>query len=85
QKVIPTSISLPPESADLLQKESNVLWSTNVKPVCEISGKKSNLVVELKIGEEDGETRACFPPESDCMRQARNSGSKEIPGQAIGR
>ena len=54
----------------LWQEDPNAIWCTNVKPVCNICGRKSDRVAEMKISEDDEGTRACFLSERDCMRQA---------------
>jgi hypothetical protein len=59
-------------SETLRQEEPNAIWYRNLKPVCDICGKKSDRVVELKVGEEDEGTRACFLSERDCTQQAMN-------------
>jgi len=57
-------------SETLWQEEPNAIWYTNVKPVCDLCGKKPDRVVELKVSKEDEGTRACFLTERNCMRQA---------------
>lgn len=54
----------------LWQEEPNAIWYTNVKPVCDLCGKKSERVLDLRVSEDDEGTRACFLAERDCMRQA---------------
>lgn len=58
------------KSETLLQEGHNGMWYTNIKPVCDLCGKKSERVIEFKVSQEDEGTRACFLNDRDCMRQA---------------
>jgi|APSaa5957512535_1039671.scaffolds.fasta_scaffold51363_3 hypothetical protein len=57
------------KSEILWQEEPNSILYTNVKPVCDLCGKKSERVIEFKVSEEDEGSRACFLSDRDCVRQ----------------
>jgi 5-methylcytosine-specific restriction endonuclease McrA len=56
----------------LWQEEPNAWWLTNVRPTCDICGKKTDRVLEYKISEEDDGIRVCFISERSCSRDAMN-------------
>ena len=57
------------KSETLWQEEPNAIWYTNIQPVCDLCGKKSDRVIEFKVSEEDEGTRACFLMDRDCMHR----------------
>lgn len=60
------------EKETLWQEQSNSLWYSNKMPECDVCGKKTERVLELKIDEDDEGTRACFLCDRDCTRKAIN-------------
>ena len=58
------------KSERLWQEEPNAIWYANIKPVCDLCGKKADRVIEFKVSDEDEGTRACFLKDRDCMHRA---------------
>jgi len=54
------------------EANTNCVWYCNLKPKCDICGKESDKVIELKINENDEGTCVCVFENRDCLRLAMN-------------